>query len=182
MTEATEVGPERNEVGEKRLSWWVVVTAVTPVLLGFVVFLVVLPALPLGGRESAVLRCGKNLQRIGCAIALYQNHFDEWAMPESLEAAVRIEGFGLEVLECPGSDDKVGECSYVYRGVDLGESAPKDMVVAYNRLACRGGRRYVLFVDLNNVEPVWADRFAALIAEDNRLRREMGLAEKAIGE
>lgn len=127
------------------------------------------------GRE---IQCRQNLLQIGNAIALYLNDFEE-RMPPDLAVLMETEDLAAKVLVCPLAPDEVSRDSYIYRGADLSVASPTDMILAYESLDTHHGRRNVLFVG-NKVESLDENSFFQAIEEDNRMRREAGLAEKLI--
>jgi len=125
--------------------------------------------------------CAFNLGAINKAIWMYQNDFDD-AMPPNLEALIDTENLEPRRLVCPSSGDQEGQCSYIYRGADLSATAPADMIIAYDKQAYHDDkRRGVLFAG-SNVRVMLEQDFQQAIDKDNKRRRELGLAEKPLGE
>ena len=93
---------------------------------------------------------------------------------------VKYESVHPKVFVCPSSGDKVGECSYVWRGVDLGADARPGMILLYDKAENHHEEcRNVLFAD-GHVERILEEDFQEAIDRDNALRREVGLVEKGV--
>ena len=139
---------------------------------------ILMPALSKARQQAKEIVCATQLRQIGLGIIMYQSD-NNGKSPPNLE--VLIKGYDLtpEMFVCPSSGDKEGQCSYVYRGADLNETAKPQMVVAYDKKGNhRSGKRNVLFVD-GHVQAMTENRFQKAIAEDNEIRLKMGLKEKA---
>ena len=160
-------------------------------VIGIVVVLVVvavfvLPAIRVKPVSARSVKCAAQLHAIGLAIAEYQSRH-MGANPPELEALVRDGYVGARMLVCPSSRDEEGECSYVYRGADLGVESPEGMILAYDK----GENHPVvedrfegLFINVlyndGSVRRCKESDLLVLIEQDNALRGELGLEEKKV--
>ena len=120
--------------------------------------------------------CDDALKAIGKAIRIYQERFDG-SNPLKLEHLVEKNLLTPWDIICPASSDRIGECSYVYRGCDVNAGIAEEMIIAYCRESWHKGRRNILFVH-NEVQRPPEKKFNNLIEKDNELRRQFGLPEK----
>lgn len=123
------------------------------------------------------VQCRKQLREIGHAIALYQNDFNE-KNPPNLQVLVEKANLEPKTLWCPSSGDKESECSYVYRGADLGAASSPNLILAYDKAENHQAEcRHVLFAGFQ-VKQMTEQEFQAEIARDNEIRHKKGMAEK----
>ncbi len=123
--------------------------------------------------------CAAQLNGIGKACYMYMSDFDG-KMPPNLEILIETEDLVPRMFLCPGSNDKEGENSYIYRGADLDKNSSSELVIAYDKKKNHHGKaRSVLFSD-SHVKIYTEEKFQEIIARDNEIRREMGLPEKDI--
>jgi len=122
---------------------------------------------------GTMAHCDDGLREIFQAIKAWQKKHNG-SNPPSLEALVEQEGFSSWLLICPAGGEAIGRCSYVYRGGDLYEGVPGEMILAYDRRACHRGRRNVLFADGQVRRPREA-QFEQALSRDEELRRQLGL-------
>lgn len=124
-------------------------------------------------------QCKKQMQRIGNAIALYQNDFSD-ENPPDLHTLIKTEILNPSMLICPAAENKNDEKVYVFRGDDLGATYSSEMIVLYEKPGIHsGGYRNVLFASFE-VEHITEEEFERLIAHDNELRQQNGLHKKPI--
>lgn len=114
--------------------------------------------------------CVYNLENIGQSIQSYYK--DNNAMPQNLIEPTTLDKWDLV---CPITRDKEGAVNYVYRGSDLPDDAPDNMIMAYEPLSnhLRNGS-HILFVN-NHVEWFEEQPFLNAINTDNNLRQQLGL-------
>ncbi len=135
---------------------------------------ILMPAL---GRARAVAKtvvCANQLKGIGIACIMYANDHSGHFPPDlfSLTGTVDLHP---DHLICPSSSHQSGDCSYIYRGADLNDSHPANMIMAYDQIGNHpDGSRNVLYLDghivkMNNSELKQA------IEKDNSLRKELNL-------
>jgi len=123
------------------------------------------------------IQCQSLLSAIGRSIVMYRNEFEN-QMPPDLEILCETEGMDQRGLLCPASDDKPGMCSYIYRGSDLAGDSPEEMIVAYDKIENHNSDyRNILFFN-GTVKQLEEKDFQILIAQDNEMRRKLGLEEK----
>lgn len=122
--------------------------------------------------------CDEALVTLGQAIAAYRQAHDG-ANPPDLPAAAEAFGLTPWALVCPASSDGVGDCSYVFRGLDLPEGAAKQMIVAHDKQPLHKGRRNILYAD-GTVKRFLEDDFLKAVDKDNRLREKNGLPMKPV--
>ncbi len=123
--------------------------------------------------------CDEALERIWQEIKKYRkahNNRNPGALMDLIECS-ELNGWDFV---CPVGTTPIGDCSYVYRGVDLYKGVPEEMIVAYDREANHKGRRNVLYAKGTVVRPK-EEVFEQQISKDNEHRKELGLAEKALG-
>jgi len=118
--------------------------------------------------------CGHRLKGLGAAIKMYQDEFNK-QNPPNLEILIETEDVSPKNISCINSDEP-----YIYRGVDLTADVPSEMILVYDQSGNHPGkRRNVLFANFD-VKRIDEEDMPALIERDNRLRRELGLAEKPL--
>ncbi len=138
---------------------------------------ILMPALSKSKMIAKQIQCASQLNGIGKACYMYMGDF-KGKMPPNLEVLVELMDIHPKMFVCPGSGDKVGQNSYVYRGVDLNDSSRANMVVAYDKKGNHSdGTRNVLFMD-SHVKKYAAEQFVEVMNKDNELRRKAGLKEK----
>ncbi len=123
--------------------------------------------------------CSANLKGVGSGIASYSDkHGGEF--PLDVKAMIEKVDMVMKCFNCP-SDPEHNEdkrVSYVYRGVDLNNSVPGDMIVMYDKRGNHWGEvRNVLYVD-GHVKKHREEDMSGLIERDNEFRRELGLMQK----
>ena len=77
------------------------------------------------------------------------------------------------------ASDKIGQCSYIYRGADLTINNTPIMVLAYDKKPHKNGVCNVLFLD-SHAASLTAPQFKEAIDRDNAERRKLKLPEKPI--
>lgn len=125
------------------------------------------------------VQCASQLSHIGMTIALYLNDYDD-SMPPDLETLIEREYLDVAAAICPCADDQDGQGYYVYRGADLTDANPSEMIVAHDRQGRHGdGVRNVLHLgyDVSRMSEL---EFANAIERDNEMRRKLGLQEKPL--
>ncbi len=120
--------------------------------------------------------CEDNLKAIYDALCRWREGRED-ASPASLHDLVEARSLSLWVLICPAEGSAIGECSYVWRGGDLGKADDENLILAYDKKACHKGRRNILFAD-GRIERHPEAKFDKLLERDNRLRSELGLEPK----
>ena len=123
--------------------------------------------------------CDEALTEIGQAIKTYRKANDN-CNPAKLMDLIGCSDLTEWDFVCPAGSTPIGECSYVYRGVDLYKGVPDEMIVAYDSQANHKGRRNVLYAKWVVNRPK-EEEFEKMIERDNELRLAMGLAEKRFG-
>jgi prepilin-type processing-associated H-X9-DG protein len=122
------------------------------------------------------LQCGTNLSAVGKAMMLYRDKYpDSW--PADLSVLVREADLDPKCLLCPSTDDKLGSCSYIYRGADLSGRTNPELVLAYDKSKNHEWYvRNILFADGHVTK--YSEEFEKIIAKDNQIRRASALPEK----
>ncbi|MFC1782375.1 hypothetical protein ACFL02_02175 [Planctomycetota bacterium] len=138
---------------------------------------VLLPALSRARELARRVQCASNLGALARAIAMYRAEFRD-NYPALLEDLFSTENLDPKTLVCPGTDDQPGQCSYIYRGVDLTASSPEDLILVHDKFENHQGEcRNVLFAHFG-VRRYTEEEFQQVIVRDNELRRQAGLPEK----
>ena len=120
--------------------------------------------------------CDESLRKIFGAIRAYAKA-NGGGYPARLEELVEAEAITAWDLVCSAGSVPIGKSSYVYRGSDLYETVPEEMVVAYDIGPWHKGRRNILFVN-GEVKRPPERQFDRAISKDNQIRSEIGLEEK----
>lgn len=119
--------------------------------------------------------CDENLAKIYAALTHYQvTH--EGKNPPRLHDLEGIDGLTAWNFICPAGSAGIGESPWVWRGADLDENAPAQMILAYDTKPVHKGRRNILFADGSLKRPPEHFLKKAILI-DNDLRRTYGLLE-----
>ena len=162
---------------------WVTMGLIASVLC--LLFAIAVPSLHLlekpRGPTPEFIQCQSNLRDIALGIMLYQVDFDN-QLPSSLSLLVENEFIPHEYLTCPTVPNGYKVVSYVYRGSDIADymNSPPEMILIYCKHIHENGLRTVCFFD-GHAESATEKEFRQHILRDNKLRRELGLPEKAMG-
>ena len=116
--------------------------------------------------------CAKNLSRIGRALLIYANDYDD-DFPPNLELLTSTEDMPSKGLVCPSTMQKD---SYIYRGAGLSTSNEPGMILVYDKKGNHEKGRNVLFLD-SHVEWVKEEQFLELISRDNEARKKIHVPE-----
>lgn len=173
----------------------------------FLVLLVVLVYVSAGLFSSVfqavrAIKCGSQLEAIGSHIGSYQADHEGKNSPDLQTLLTNYPSLPSEVLICPNDHTaQVGRSSYVYRGNDLTETSPPEMILTYEKnpnhpwyghgifnevrtviLFGYGapGVRLVLFANGLLVRSLTEDEFLKAIDRDNELRKQLNLPQKFV--
>ncbi len=131
--------------------------------------------LPVFQEEICRDQCARQLRRIGNGLAMYHNDNDG-KNPPTLKPLVDEEGVPSESLICPAVRARGGKEIYLYRGVDLDDHSPANMIIAYERKGNHKGYRNVLFSG-GYVLRLTEEGFQEAVKKDNELRKKNKLPE-----
>lgn len=117
--------------------------------------------------------CEDNLKEIYDALLQWRESH-AGAFPMNLLQLANENDLSPWLLVCPAEGSAIGQCSYAWRGGDLGNVDDPTLILAYDHRPCHKGRRNILLAD-GRVERHPEAKFEKLLERDNRLRSDLGL-------
>ena len=120
--------------------------------------------------------CDEGLIKIGKALKQFQANGDG-VNPGDMHELIGLAEVTMWEFVCPVSHSPFGQNSYHYRGYDLYESVPDEMIICYCRKGAHKGRRNILFASGKVYRPP-SKIFATMVIEDNRLRELLDLEQR----